>query len=67
MSEMFMELMLLAKRKLGNFSVVELFTTENNQELGNKLFLFGAKTRTDTFINCFPSLFVLLLLSSSQH
>ena len=66
-AEIFEELMVLKERKLRNFSIVKLFITANKQELGGKFHWFTAKTRIKSFINFFPSVFLLLFLSSSQN
>ena len=44
-----------------------LFTTADNQELGDRFHSFTAKTRIDAFINFFSSLLVFLFLGSSQN
>ena len=67
MAEIFKELILLTERKLRNFLILKLFITANNKKLGNRFHSFVAKTRINAIINFFPSLFVLLILSSSQN
>ena len=57
---MFKELMLLTGKKLGIYSILKLFITANDQEFGSWFHSLTAKTRIDTFINFFLSLFVLL-------
>ena len=53
---MFMELILVTERKLRNVSILKLFTTANNQDLGNQFYSFTAKSCIDTFKNFFPYL-----------
>ena len=65
-AEIFKELLQLKERKLWNFSILKLFVTANNPELGNQFHSFTAKIRIESFVKLSPSLFVLLLLPSSQ-
>ena len=48
--EVFEELKLRKKRKLRSFSILKLFVTANNQELGKQFKSFTAKTRMESFI-----------------
>ena len=43
------------EKKLRNFSILKLFVTANNQELGNQFHSFPAQLRKDSFVNYFPS------------
>ena len=67
MAEFFMKRKLLRERKQRNILILKLFITANNQELGNQFHSFTTRTRSDKFTNSFPSIFVLLFLSSSQN
>ena len=66
-AEIFEELMVLKERKLRSLSIVKLFITANKQGLEGKFHWFTAKTHIKSFINFFPSVFLLLFLSSSQN
>ena len=62
-AEIFKEHMLLTERKLSkDFSILKIFIATNIQELGSRLHSFTAKSLIYTFIDFFPSLFVLFIL-----
>ena len=52
--------------KKWNFSIPKIFVTANNKELANRFHSFTAATHIDTR-SFFPTLFVLLVLSSSEN
>ena len=62
-AKIFKELILLTERKLTHFSILIIFITVNNQELGNWFHSFTVKTRIDTFIKL-PSFLPYLCFSS---
>jgi len=67
MAKIFKELTLLLEKNLRNLQFQKFLLNTNNQEIGSRYHSFAAKTHIGTFINIFPTLFVLLVLSYSQN
>ena len=66
-TEIFKELILLKENSLRSFSILKIFITTNNQELGSRFHSFAAKTSIDCLLCLCQVFHVSLILSYCQN